>query len=211
MASAWTPRSSQAALSYWGTFASHYDDAAGTSRGRAIVAILKEWAERAVDIRVARIMSARVVAVLLKLDGAELALASMHLDLALTVGRRSALLGAIRLWVDSAPGALVLIGGDCNVVPSDETRMTEEGSDARSTAPASALSDSSEIWRKSARRTSLGLAALHRGTAPLEAESAAVALALTTSRRSRSLGALRSLGAYPIRGGRVTMSRLRLL
>lgn len=87
---------------------------------------------RAVDIRVDRIMWARAIGVVIRLESAELALASVHLDLELPVGGHMALLSAIRRWVDSAPRALVVVGGDWNSVPPDESRMNAEGADTHS-------------------------------------------------------------------------------
>lgn len=88
--------------------------------------------QRAVDIRVDGIAQARVIGVVIRVEGAELAVASAHLDLALPLGGRIALLGARRRWVDSAPRGLVVVSGDWNSVPPDETRVSAEGADARS-------------------------------------------------------------------------------
>lgn len=106
--------------------------AVATPRGGTVIAIRGDWTQRAVDVRIVTIMRA----------GCD---ASWHGSTAPNseLPRRTAIQhlrweGAWRCWmgsrrcVDSAPLALVVVGGDWNFVPSDETRMTAEGEAARS-------------------------------------------------------------------------------
>lgn len=117
---------------YLGTFDIHRADAAGTARGGTFVAVRRDWAQAAVDVRVEVIARARALGVVLRWGQASLAVASVHLDPALQPSGRAALLESIRRWVDRSSTSFVLLGGDWNFVPSDEKRMTGDGADAHS-------------------------------------------------------------------------------
>lgn len=69
------------------------------------------------DIQVTRFMLARAIGAALKFEGAELEAASTHIDLG----------GGTREWEDSAPRAMVFVGGAWNFAASEGARMTEEG------------------------------------------------------------------------------------
>lgn len=68
--------------------------------------------QRAAEVQVGVVMRARAMAVVLCFAKVALAVASVHLDPALRVGGRMALMAGIRRWIDSAPQALVVVGGD---------------------------------------------------------------------------------------------------
>lgn len=117
---------------YWGTFAPHRSDAAGTDRGGAVVAVRADWAASADAVDVGMIARARAVGVSLRWGRESLSVASVQLDPALPPRSRVAFLRALRDWADRTPQGFRVIGRDWNFVPTDEVRMSGDGADVHS-------------------------------------------------------------------------------
>lgn len=103
------------------------DGAVVTANRGTVLAVRREWVDRAVEVSWAELFKARAVAVELRFESFALALVSVHVDLRVPMPAKRVALAKIRRCLDARERAFALMLGDWNLVPSDETRLPGSG------------------------------------------------------------------------------------